>query len=79
MPHPIRHGLRHDWPILLLVLANLSGIALYLGVGQAAREGAGYRVIDEAAVRRLLDAGDLSGHEALWYHQSRPEELSHSP
>jgi hypothetical protein len=48
--------LSHDWPALALVLFNLLGIGLYLGVGPARQEGTGYRVIDAAAVRRLLDA-----------------------
>jgi hypothetical protein len=68
--------LSHDWPALALVLFNLLGIGLYLGVGPARQEGTGYRVIDAAAVRRLLDAGELSGREARWYHPARPGEAT---
>ena len=64
----------HDWPIIALVLVNLLAIGVHLGVGPVLQEGAGYRVIDTAAVRRLMDAGDLSGREADWYHQTLPEE-----
>ena len=72
--HSLTRTLTHDWPIITLVLINLLGIGLYLGVGPARQEGAGYRVIDTQAVRRLLDAGSLSGREADWYPPTLPEE-----
>lgn len=68
--HEIRRILSHDWPIISLVVINLAGIGLYLGVGPAAQEGAGYRVIDIKTVQRLLDSGDLSLHEADWYQSN---------
>jgi hypothetical protein len=67
--HELRRTLIHDWPIMMLVALNLAGIGLYLGVGPALQQGAGYRVIDIRAVQRLLDAGELSTHEAQWYHR----------
>jgi len=73
----IRRLFRHDWPILSLVAANLAFIGLYLGVGPPTSDGAGYRVIDTGAVRRLLDSGDLSGREADWYHPTLPRERGH--
>jgi hypothetical protein len=74
--HTLTRTLIHDWPIIALLMVNLLGIGLYLGVGPVLREGAGYRVVDIAAVRRLLDAGELSRREALWYHPSLPPETS---
>lgn len=73
----LRRTLSHDWPIIALVTFNLAGIGLYLGVGPALQEGAGYRVIDIRTVQRLLDAGDLSLHEADWYQSdtSRKQEI----
>jgi hypothetical protein len=68
--------LSHDWPVLALVLLNLLGIGLYLGVGPVRQEGAGYRVIDATVVRRLLDSGELSTREAQWYHPARPGEAA---
>lgn len=72
--HELRRILTHDWPIIALVAINLTGIGLYLGVGPAAQEGAGHRVIDIKTVQRLLDAGDLNLHEADWYHGNAPLE-----
>ena len=60
----------HDWPMMALVVLNLAAIGLYLGVGPALQQGAGYRVIDIRAVHRLIDAGELSTHEADWYQRS---------
>ena len=69
----LRRILFHDWPIITLVALNLAGIGLYLGVGPALQQGTSYRVIDIRAVQRLLDAGELSTHEADWYqHQTPP-------
>ena len=61
----------------LLVLTAL-GIALYLGEGLriASREGSGHRVIDVKALERRIEAGDLTDREALWYHQTRPDEAA---
>jgi hypothetical protein len=70
--HELRRILVHDWPIMMLVAINLAGIGLYLGVGPALQQGAGYRVIDIKAVHRLLDAGKLSTHEAEWYQRNLP-------
>jgi hypothetical protein len=72
--HELRRILVHDWPIMMLVAVNLAGIGLYLGVGPALQQGAGYRVIDIKAVHRLLDAGELSTHEAEWYRHGLPTE-----
>jgi len=68
--HELRRTLTHDWPIIALVAINLAGIGLYLGVGPASQEGAGYRVIDIKTVQRLLDSGDLNLHEADWYQSN---------
>ena len=68
----LRRILFHDWPVITLVALNLVGIGLYLGVGPATLQGAGYRIIDIKAVHRLLDAGELSTHEADWYQHKAP-------
>ena len=68
--HELRRTLVHDWPIITLAVLNLAGIGLYLGVGPTSLEGAGYRAIDIKEVRRLLDAGELSLHEASWYQRN---------
>ena len=73
----LRRIITHDWLILSLVLTNFLFIGLYLGVGPPSGAGAGYRVIDTEAVRRLLDSGDLSGREADWYHPTLPRERGH--
>jgi hypothetical protein len=70
----LRRLLIHDWLILILVVVNLVAIGLYLGVGPSTIEGAGYRVIDFKAVRRLMDSGELSSHEATWYQQKAVTE-----
>jgi hypothetical protein len=57
---------------MALVALNLAGIGLYLGVGPALQQGASYRVIDIKAVRRMLDTGELSTHEADWYQHEAP-------
>ncbi len=74
-PHPIRLH-RRDAPFLLLVLLTLGAIAMYLGQGVLGGNDTGkaWRRIDTQAVQRLLDAGELSTHEAAWYHEARPDE-----
>ncbi len=75
-PHPIRPR-RRDAPFILLVLLTLGAIAMYLGQGVSGGNDTGraWRRIDTQAVQRLLDAGELSAHEAVWYHETRPDEL----
>jgi hypothetical protein len=64
--------------MLTLVVINLAGIGLYLGVGPESTEGAGYRVIDIKAVHRLLDSGDLNLHEADWYQRKTPAQKANN-
>ena len=68
-----RRALLHDWPIITLMLLNLVAIGLYLGLDQFQHQGSSYRVVDTAAVKRLLDAGELSSREADWYQVDLPE------
>ena len=68
--HELRRILIHDWPIIIMVTLNLTGIGLYLGVGPALQQGAGYRVIDIRTVKQLMDEGELSIHEAEWYQRN---------
>jgi hypothetical protein len=72
MMHELRRIVTHDWPIMMLMAINLAGIGLYLGVGPALQQGTSYRVIDIKAVQRLMDAGELSTHEAEWYQRNLP-------
>jgi hypothetical protein len=71
--HVLRRALFHDWPAIVLAALTLAAIGLYLQVGPAQPEGAGYRVIDIAKVRRLQDSGDLSTREASWYHPNEAQ------
>lgn len=68
-----RRTLLHDWPIITLMLLNLAAIGLYLGLDQIQQQGSSYRLIDATAVKRLLDAGELSSREADWYQVNLPE------
>ncbi len=51
---------------LVLMAAYLAGG--YRGLGQ---QGHGFRRIDLQALEARMDAGDLSRHEAQWYHPAR--------
>ncbi len=70
--------LRRDARFISLVLLNLLALALYLGQGALGVDDTGkaWRKIDIQAIQRLLDAGELSDREALWYHQTGPDEPS---
>jgi len=59
-----------------LIALTLLGMALYLGDGLrlASRDGSGHRVIDIQALERRIEAGDLRDREALWYHETRPDD-----
>lgn len=72
---------RRDLPFLLTVLMNLAVIGLYLGqeLSDAGEAGKTWRRIDTEAVQRLLDMGELSDREALWYHSTDPAEPPKSP
>ncbi len=74
----IRRTLRHDWPAVFLVAASLFAIGVYLLEGVGGRGGSGYRVIDFATVKRLIDQGQLNRHQARWYHreEGQRENLS---
>ncbi len=67
---------RHDWELLLLVIAMLLTLGGFLSqeLGTVSREGAGWRRIDIEAVRKLIQAGDLSDREAKWYRPVAPPE-----
>jgi|GEM_PF-5843594 len=61
---------RNDLELLGLVALLLLAMGGYLvqQLGVSRQEGAGWRRIDTQAVQRLIEAGDLSDQEALWYH-----------
>ena len=60
---------RHDWELVLLISATLFALGGFLAqeLGTVSREGASWRRIDTEAVRKLIQAGDLSDREAKWY------------
>lgn len=72
----VRHWRPREARFLGLIALTVLAIALHLGDGLrlAAREGSGHRVIDVKALERRIEAGDFTDREALWYHQTRPEE-----
>jgi hypothetical protein len=74
----LQHWHFREWRLLALVGASLVVIGLYLsaGLSELQHEGSGWRRIDQRAFQRRLDAGDLTDHEASWYHPARPEELA---
>ncbi|RMG38596.1 MAG: hypothetical protein D6720_00925 [Gammaproteobacteria bacterium] len=75
----LRRVLHHDWPAILLLILTLGSIVGYLEIGPGAGSRGGYRVIDFARVRRLMDSGQLSTQEARWYHRTEAaEEENHS-
>jgi len=73
----VRHWHKRDVRFLGLIAVAGLAIALHLGEGLrlAAREGSGHRVIDLKALERRIEAGDISEREALWYHQTSPDEM----
>ncbi len=69
-----RHLHRHDVRLLVFVLLNALCITgfLYSGIRSAAEQPGGWRRIDTAAVKARIEAGDLMGKEASWYHIAQP-------
>ena len=72
IPHIHERELR----FLAMVLATCCLIALQLGAGLrlAGLAGSGWRTVDVPALTRRIDAGDLSDHEAVWYHPATEQE-----
>jgi hypothetical protein len=66
----IYHWHRGDSLFIGWVAATLLLVVLYLGSlpGLEGGGGSSGRRIDIEAFKTRLDAGELSGHEALWYH-----------
>ena len=71
------HYRLREWRFLTLAGLTLALIAVHLGEGLTRPEPAasGWRQIDTDALKAALEAGDLSGREADWYHVSRPDEI----
>ncbi len=67
---------RHDWELVLLIAAMLFTLGGFLlqQLGTVSREGASWRRIDTEAVRKLIQAGDLSDREAEWYRPVTPSD-----
>ncbi len=65
-----------EWRFLGLVLLTLALIGWYLALQGSAPQAAAssWRRVDTAAVRRHIEAGDLSTREADWYHAATPAE-----
>ena len=70
------HVRRRDAPFLALVALTLACIAGFLATesGSPAGPGGGWRRIDREALERRIEAGDLSGREALWYRPVEPAQ-----
>ena len=70
-----------DWRFLGFIVLSLVTIGLYLesGLGRLEQSGNSWRRIDTEAVRKLIDSGELSGHEADWVHPTRPGEGQSTP
>lgn len=66
----LRHLRVRDLRFAALVALELALMAAYLAAGYRGlgQEGHGFRRIDLQALEARMDAGDLSRHEALWYH-----------
>jgi hypothetical protein len=62
------HG--HDLGLAALVALELAAAGAFLwgGAGGEVPGRGGWRRVDVEAVTRRVEAGDLSGREALWYH-----------
>jgi len=71
-----RHIHERELRFLALVLLTGCVIALQLGEGLrlAGLQGAGWRAIDLPALERRIDVGNLSEHEAVWYHEATRQE-----
>lgn len=71
-----RHWQTRETRFVGTLALSLVLIAVYLdqSQGEASRQGAGYRVIDLATLKRRIDAGELREREAQWYRPSRADE-----
>ena len=68
----MRRYFRHlrDIQLVGLVCVTLVFIGLFLTaqLRQVELEGSGWRRIDVELLRKRVESGDLSDHEAVWYH-----------
>ena len=68
----MRRYFRHlrDIQLLGLVCVTLAFIGLFLTaqIQRLEAEGSGWRRIDIELLQKRMESGDLSDHEALWYH-----------
>lgn len=75
----IRHLRGRDLRFVALFVLNLALIGAYVDSMQALGPsgGHGWRRVDIAAVQQRIEVGELSRHEAQWYHRratGRPAE-----
>jgi hypothetical protein len=66
----VRHWRGRELRFLGLVAITVGLMALYLNAGLrlAQQEGSGWRTINLEALQRRVESGELSDHEARWYH-----------
>ena len=68
----MRRYFRHlrDIQLLGLICVTLVFIGLFLTaqLQQVELEGSGWRRIDVELLQKRVESGDLSDHEAVWYH-----------
>lgn len=81
MEHWARHLRGREYRFLALVLMNLACVAgfLSLNLGHAESHPGGWRRIDLQALERRIQAGDLTTHDALWFHALEREPVPVPP
>lgn len=72
----IRHRLLREIRFVSLLGVTLAVIALQLSDIQRLESSArsSWRKIDLGTLQRRIETGELSDHEALWYHPASPDE-----
>jgi len=63
-----------DLRFVAVVALNLACIGAYVATqtGPADASAGGWRRVDQAALERRIESGELSGREALWYQPVAP-------
>ena len=74
----LRHIHIHERELRFVGLVLVTGLAIALQLGDGLRlsglAGSVWRVIDRQTLERRIEAGELSDHEAAWYHPATGDE-----
>ena len=72
----ITHWHAREWRFVAFMGLILAAIGFYLATGAAQLEqsGSSWRRIDIERVQQMVEGGELSGREALWFHATLPQE-----